>query len=49
MECENGKDTVKVPNIKLTMAPDVCLGALTPSKTALKSYTAKFKAGEMLG
>lgn len=42
MECDNGQDTVKVPNIKLTMNQDVCLGALTPNTIALKAYTVKF-------
>jgi hypothetical protein len=38
-----------VPNIELTMKPDICKGALTSSKTALSSYSAKFKDGEMRG
>jgi len=43
MECDNGQDTVKLPNIKLTMDQDVCLDALTPlDTTALKAYTVKF-------
>ena len=36
-------DVIKIPNIKLTMSPDICLNAIEPNKAADLIYSAEFK------
>jgi hypothetical protein len=49
LECSNGPDVIKIPNIKLTMSPDICLNAIEPNKAADLIYSAEFKNGHLEG